>query len=147
MQILALRLHPDQDLRQGLQAFALEHHLQAGFVLTGIGSLKVACMRFADQPTSQRLEGKFEILSLAGTVSVHGLHLHMAIANSRGETWGGHVDHGCIIYTTAEIVVGSSSQLRFIRQLDPHTGFQELQVLAAGDRSDPSSGDPRAGAD
>ena len=128
MKVFALRLKPDRDLRQSLKEFALENEIQAGFVLSAIGSLKQAAIRFADQPKSEVLPGRFEILSLNGTLSINGLHLHIAIADSTGRTIGGHLDNGSIIYTTAEIVIGESEDLLFSRSPDPQTGFLELDI-------------------
>ena len=67
MKVLPLRLNPDQDLRQSLKDFALANNIQAGFILSAIGSLKQATLRFADQNASEVLPERFEILSLNGT--------------------------------------------------------------------------------
>lgn len=128
MKTFALRLQPKQDLRQSLKDFAITHRLQAGFVLSAIGSLKTAAIRFADQDTSDILNDTFEILSLNGTLSVHGVHLHIAISDKQGRTIGGHLDNGCIIYTTAEIVLGELPQYVFLRSPDEQTGFLELKI-------------------
>lgn len=132
MTIFALRLTPDQDLKQELKNFAIAQRIQAGFILSAIGSLKQAAIRFANQPASQTITEKFEILSLNGTLSDEGIHLHIAIADGQGKTIGGHLDRGCLVYTTAEIVIGDISHLRFLRKPDAMTGFLELEI---GDRS------------
>ena len=50
--------------------------------------------------------GKFEIVSLTGTLSAGGSHhLHVAIADSTGAVFGGHLLAGCVVRTTAEIVL------------------------------------------
>lgn len=128
MKVFALRLKPGQDLKQSLQAFTIAHHLQAAFILSAIGSLTEAHIRFANQPESTRLTGKFEILSLNGTLSVHGIHLHIAIADDQGTVIGGHLDNGSTIYTTAEIIIGEIETLTFLRTLDEQTGFLELEI-------------------
>ena len=129
MQIFALRLKPEQDLRQSLKSFAQEQKIKAGFILTAIGSLKQATIRFANRDTSTVLTDKFEILSLNGTLANTGVHLHIAIADQAGKTIGGHLDDGCIIYTTAEIVIGASEEFSFIRTVDEQTGYQELEII------------------
>jgi uncharacterized protein len=48
MKILPLRLKPSQDLRQSLKDFARTQNIEAGFILTAIGSLRQAAIRFAD---------------------------------------------------------------------------------------------------
>lgn len=136
MKVFALRLKPDQDLRQSLKEFALSNNIQAGFILSAIGSLKQAAIRFADQPKSEILQGRFEILSLNGTLSVSGLHLHITIAGAVGNTIGGHLDNDSIIYTTAEIVIGASEDLIFLRSPDPQTGFLELDIQQVKQRDE-----------
>jgi predicted DNA-binding protein with PD1-like motif len=129
MKIFALRLKPEQDLRQSLKNFTQAQNIKSGFILTAIGSLKQATIRFADRNVSTVLNEKFEILSLNGTIANTGVHLHIAIADKAGKTIGGHLDHGCIIYTTAEIVIGVSEEFSFIRTLDEQTGYKELEVI------------------
>jgi len=129
MKVFALRLKPNQDLRQSLKIFAQEQNIKAGFILTAIGSLKQANIRFADREISTVLNDKFEILSLNGTLANTGVHLHMAIADRAGKTIGGHLDNGCIIYTTAEIVIGASEEFSFIRTVDQQTGYKELEII------------------
>ncbi|MBD2104736.1 PPC domain-containing DNA-binding protein [Leptolyngbya sp. FACHB-261] len=128
MKTLALRLRPGQDLMQALGEFANEQQLQAGFILTCVGSLNRAALRFAGQPTATLLEDRFEIVSLVGTLSVHGLHLHLSLADSTGRTIGGHVKQGCRIYTTAELVIGELEHCVFERAPDPDTSYLELQI-------------------
>jgi len=72
--------------------------------------------------------GHFEIVSLTGTVSINGSHLHISISDSTGETIGGHLMDGCIVYTTAEIVLLSSDNFEFKREKDGSTPWEELQV-------------------
>lgn len=128
MKTFALRLHPDQDLRQSLKEFAMGHRLQAGCILSAIGSLKRAAIRFADRPTSEVLDAKFEILALNGTLSLHGIHLHIVLADQGGKTIGGHLDQGSLVYTTAEIVLGELPGVTFLRTLDAQTGYLELEI-------------------
>lgn len=129
MKVFALRLKPDQDLRQSLKTFAEEQNIKAGFILTAIGSLKQATIRFANQSVSTALPNKFEILSLNGTLATTGVHLHICISDKEGKTIGGHLDDGCIVYTTAEIVIGASEEFTFIRTIDEQTGYKELEII------------------
>lgn len=129
MKVFALRLKPDQDLRQNLKTFTKEQNIKAGFILTAIGSLKQATIRFANQSNSTVLNDKFEIISLNGTLATTGIHLHIAIADKEGKIIAGHLDDGCIIYTTAEIVIGASEEFSFIRTIDKQTGYKELEII------------------
>lgn len=134
LKIYPLRLCPGQDLKQELEHFARQQLLQAGFVLTAIGSLSQATLRLADQTGDHLLAERLEILALNGSLCADGLHLHLTVADSQGKTWGGHLRPGCLIYTTAEIVLADSLAHRFSRQPDPTTGYLELQIeQVAGD--------------
>lgn len=72
--------------------------------------------------------GHFEIVSLVGTLSANGSHLHLAVADSTGRTIGGHLLDGCRVYTAAEIVLGELPALDFRRETDPAFGYLELVV-------------------
>ncbi|MEO0686668.1 MAG: PPC domain-containing DNA-binding protein [Cyanobacteria bacterium J06649_11] len=113
MKIFPVRLKPNADLRKSLKSFAVKQNIQAGFILTAIGSLEKATIRFANQDNTTVLTEKFEILSLNGTLATTGIHLHISIADSRGNVIGGHLSDGCIIYTTAEIAIGLAENFSF----------------------------------
>ena len=127
----ALRLRPGDDLRQQLMAFAQAHQILAGTMLTCVGSLTVATLRLANQEGPTVYRGHFEIVSLVGTISTNGSHLHLAVSDSTGRTIGGHLLAGCRVYTTAEIVLGELPSLEFRREADPTFGYQELVVVPA----------------
>lgn len=127
----ALRLKPGDDLRQQLMAFAQQNHIAAGTMITCVGSLTVATLRLANQEGPTVYKGHFEIVSLVGTLSVNGSHLHLSVSDSTGRTIGGHLLDGCRIYTTAEIVLGELPQLDFVRETDATFGYQELVVRPA----------------
>lgn len=128
MNLYALRLSPGDDLKLSLSDLVDKNGLEAGCIITAVGSLSQAALRFAGQTETTVMPRMFEIVSLAGTLSGHGLHLHMAIADGDGHMLGGHVMPGCLIRTTAEIVVGDLEQFVFKRTLDAQTGHRELTV-------------------
>lgn len=128
MDALAIRLKPQQDLKAELDQFVRKQSLSAACIVTCVGSLTQATLRHANQPNGTVYQGHFEIVSLTGVMSVHGSHYHIAIADSSGATTGGHLLEGCLIYTTAEIVIGVLPQLQFAREFDEATGFKELAI-------------------
>ena len=134
MRTYALRLKPGQDLRRELEGFAKAEKLQAGLVLTAVGSLTKAALRLADQTETTAFEGKFEIVSLVGTLSPDGVHLHVSLSDKTGRTVGGHLVEGCTVYTTVELVVGEVEGVRFTREQDPQTGYKELRVQRRNSR-------------
>lgn len=128
MKYHAIRLHPDQDLKNEITDFTRKHQIKAGIILTCIGSLSSARLRLANENVTKQFKGKFEILSLQGTLSLDGCHLHISISDAGGNVIGGHLLDGCIIYTTAEIVIAEIDNMFFSREHDPQTGFDELKV-------------------
>lgn len=128
MRTFALRLHPGQDLQRELVAFARANALQAAFVMTCVGSLRQATLRLANKDEASFYEDKFEIVSLVGTISLDGPHLHIALSDGTGRMLGGHVLDGNLIYTTAEIVLGELDHLTFTRPVDPETTYDELDI-------------------
>jgi hypothetical protein len=127
--VYAFRLHPGQDIKNELMSFAKQNHIEAGYVITCVGSLNKATLRLANQSHTEQWEKKFEIVSLVGTFGESsGAHLHMSISDSTGKTLGGHLTEGNLVYTTAEIVVGELLDVRFSRQPDSVTTYNELII-------------------
>lgn len=88
----------------------------------------MAQLRLAGATEAKAIRGDLEILSLSGTMSPDGAHLHIAVADSRGAVIGGHLCAGSRVRTTAELVVGLLPDWRFNRELDPATGYAELRI-------------------
>ena len=128
METLPLRLSPGMDLREALEAAMATRLCRAAFVMSGIGSLRCARLRRAGNPEPDSLDGDLEILTLAGTISPDGSHLHMSVADAQGRVSGGHVAHGCVVRTTAEVLLLLLPEWSFTRELDPATGFAELVI-------------------
>jgi len=131
MTALPLRIPAGADLRAALAAVPALHGGAAAFVVQGIGSLSVACLRYAGRPDMTELRGDLEILTLGGSLSPDGPHLHMAVSDAQGKVVGGHVGPGCVVRTTAEVLVALLLDHRFSREPDAATGFQELCVRTA----------------
>jgi predicted DNA-binding protein with PD1-like motif len=131
MQVHVLRLKPADDLRGALEAAFRELHaggVRAACVVSAVGSLSAAVLRYADQPHGEAVAGPLELLTLSGTLSVDGPHLHASVADARGQVLGGHVMRGCTVRTTAEIVLALLPGWEFGRAPDAATGFQELVI-------------------
>ncbi len=126
----AFRLKPGQLLREEIEAYVKKNHIEAGWIGSCAGSLTQYHIRFANQPRGNRAQGHFEIVSLSGTVSVNGSHLHICVSDSTGVTTGGHLLDSCIIYTTAEMILLETDRFRFHRAKDGTTPWEELQIEA-----------------
>ena len=134
MKTLPIRLNPGDDLRAAIEAAVRGADCRAVFVDAGIGSLSSAGLRFAGAEQPRRFTGDIEILSLAGSVAFDGAHssshLHMALSTASGEVFGGHVAPGCIVRTTAEVLLALLPDWAFSRAPDAATGYHELVVRA-----------------
>ncbi|MCX6319945.1 MAG: DNA-binding protein [Bacteroidetes bacterium] len=128
VQYLAFRLKPGEDLQAGIEKRVKENGISAGWISTCVGSLTDYQIRFANQPEASTGSGHFEIVSLVGTLSTQGSHIHISISDSTGKTTGGHLMPGCKIYTTAEIVLQYANDITFARENDGTTPWKELQV-------------------
>ncbi|MET0779826.1 MAG: PPC domain-containing DNA-binding protein [Candidatus Saccharimonadales bacterium] len=132
MKTTVFRLKPGSDLKQGIEKVVAEQSIKAGFIVTCVAGLQQACVRMAGaQPDSQDIRtftDDFEVVSLVGTVSVNGVHLHMSFSDKDGLVHGGHLKEGTIVHPTAEIVIGIDETIEFKREMDDETGFAELVI-------------------
>ena len=126
--VYAIRLKPGEDLKLSLEKLVKHKNINAGWIVTCAGSLTDYSIRFANQTTASSASGHFEIVSLTGTLSISGSHIHVSISDSTGKTLGGHLMEGCKIYTTAEIVIQSTDNFTFTREKDGTTEWPELQI-------------------
>lgn len=122
--MIPLRLHPGDDLRLTLQAQGL-----TGFVVAGIGSLARAQLRLAGQPGPTAIDGPLEILTLSGSLTPEGVHLHASLSDATGRVIGGHLCAGCPVLTTAELLIAPLAAGSLTRAPDPATGYTELVIL------------------
>ena len=126
----ALRLVPGADLRGALQAMG-----RTGFVVAGIGSLEGAQLRLAGQPGPTLIAGALEILTLSGSLTPDGVHLHASVADVEGRVTGGHVCTGCVVRTTVELLIAPLPAGSLARAFDATTGYPELVVRDPSDAS------------
>ncbi|MFM7677117.1 MAG: PPC domain-containing DNA-binding protein [Synechococcus sp.] len=128
MSHLPVRLQPGVDLRRSLEQKGYALPTRSGFVVAGIGSLACVSIRLAGEDQETRRSGSFELVSLSGTLSARGAHLHMTIANETGQVIGGHLGYGTVVRTTAEVLLVSLPDWHLTRAHDPATGYQELLI-------------------
>ena len=128
MEFLPIRLSPGADLRRALEEAVGSQSAGSAFVLAGIGSLTEASLRYADEATEARLAEPLEILSLSGSLSPSGAHLHMSVSDASGRVYGGHLGYGSTVRTTAEVLVAPLPDWSLTREQDASTGFKELVI-------------------
>jgi uncharacterized protein len=132
MKMLPVRLAPGDDLRRALEDLVRAEGADAAFVVAGIGSLSTTALRLAGAGVPLIIEGDVEVLTLSGTIAANGVHLHLAIADAAGVVRGGHAAAGCIVRTTAEVLIALLPAHRFSREPDVTTGYDELVVRPRG---------------
>ncbi len=124
----ALRLEPGTDVLGAIQDFVATNALGAVAIVTVVGSLTDAFIRYANQPEGTLTQGHFEIVSMVGTVEPTGAHVHLSLSDGTGAMFGGHMLPGCLVYTTAEVVLAHLQDFTFVRVPCAKSGYDELAV-------------------
>lgn len=124
----AMRLVPGTDVLQAVQDFVRDNDLKAVAIVTVVGSLTDAVIRYANQPGGTLSHGHFEIVSMVGTVEPTGAHVHISLSDGQGKMFGGHMLPGCLVYTTAEIVLAHLEDFVFTRVPCALSGYDELGI-------------------
>ena len=121
-QTLVLRLTPGEDLRKALDAAFTQlqtgQNVKAACVISAVGSLSQAALRYAAEPAGTVLAEPLELITLSGTLSPDGAHLHASVADAQGAMIGGHLMRGCTVRTTAEVVIALLPGWEFTRAQD-----------------------------
>ena len=124
-----LSLAKDSDLLLEIKKFCRAKQIKTAQVF-GIGALTSAAFGFYDQETKEyqkitRLED-LEILNCQGNVSLKEgeifPHLHITLADQRGNAFGGHLLEGCRVFA-GEFFVRELEGEPLIRENDPATGL------------------------
>ena len=135
MKTHVFRLRRGSDLLKALQEYARTRRIAAGTVVSGVGCVTRARVRDASGVTVRELNEPLEIVSLMGTVSTARTHLHIALAREDLTVLGGHLMEGCIVNTTAEVVLLELDGVRFGAERDGETGYDELAILSLEERA------------
>ncbi|NLC34394.1 MAG: DNA-binding protein [Erysipelothrix sp.] len=129
MDYFVFRLERGSDLKQGIIDFCNENKIESGAIVTAVGCVSEVSIRKADG-VNQYFEIKdYELVSLTGTISKDGVHLHVALSDVNLKTIGGHLLDGTIVNTTMEIVIMKFDKYTLTRSFDENTGYNELEVL------------------
>ena len=109
MQPLPLKLAPGSDLRLSLEELAQRDGI-SGFVLGVVGNLTKASFQCPGQAEPTVLEGDLEVISLNGTFSPEGVHLHLSLSDGACQVWGGHLEPGTIVQKGVDLLIGVLEQ-------------------------------------
>ncbi|MGV3636161.1 MAG: PPC domain-containing DNA-binding protein, partial [Flavobacteriales bacterium] len=121
-----IRMLPNADVRAELERWCAAQGLEAAVIISAVGSLSTAVIRFGGRSEGATVTGDLEVCALSGTLSRHGLHVHIAVADGNGTMTGGHLLNGCLVRTTLELAVQEVGGIRLRREQDPRTGYAEL---------------------
>ena len=105
MHAVPLHLQAGSDVRRSLEQLALEHNA-GGFVLSVVGNLSQAAFACPGKSAPTVLAGELEIITLQGTISPDGVHLHLSFSDASCQVWGGHLEHGTLVLRGADLLVG-----------------------------------------
>ena len=125
MHEIAFRLVKGDDIK-----LCLEEHckdINTAIVLCGVGCINHVNIRLAKAINCFKVDDDHEIVSLNGTISRGKAHIHIALADENGNVIGGHLNEGCIVNTTCEIVLGILEEYESIRKYDESTGYKEIE--------------------
>lgn len=109
MQPLPLKFAPGSDLRLSLEELAQRDGI-SGFVLGVVGNLTKASFQCPGQAEPTVLEGDLEVITLNGTFSPEGVHLHLSLSDGACQVWGGHLEPGTIVQKGVDLLIGVLEQ-------------------------------------
>lgn len=109
MRSLPLKLAPGSDLRLSLEELAQRDGI-SGFVLGVVGNLTRASFQCPGQAEPTVLEGDLEVITLNGTFSPEGVHLHLSLSDGACQVWGGHLEPGTIVQKGVDLLIGVLEQ-------------------------------------
>jgi len=123
-----IRLKPGQEVKTELARLAKEKGLKAASIVSAVGSLTDVGLRLANMPDTTRYSGHFEVVSLSGYLAENEFHVHMAVSDGEGRTFGGHLMDGNIVYTTLVVVIEEHLRYSYRREFDPASKYDELVI-------------------
>jgi predicted DNA-binding protein with PD1-like motif len=129
------RLRRGADLLESIAGYCREKRIQAGYAACCVGCVSEAAIRSADGATRHEYRERLEIVSLTGTVSEGRCHLHISFSREDMSVLGGHLLPGCVVNTTAEVVLCELPGLVFTKAYDENTGYNELTIEQSLPRS------------
>ena len=123
-----LKLMPGQDVLLALDAYCKKYEIDAAYIGTVVGSLEKVAFRKGYDQTQFEFEGPFEIVSCVGTLSKNGMHIHASISDRKFQVTGGHLVKGCLVKSTAEIVIIQLENHQMSRMKGEFNEYKELKI-------------------
>ena len=133
--IIAVRLPPGTDVMAGIIDTCEKYNVKDGVIISALGSWRKATFANpTDLPNgkvgygeSTVLEGNYELVNLSGIIchDTEGKilpHIHLTISDEKGTAYGGHLQPGCEVLLTTDIIIGSFSGIDMGRRFDEKLG-------------------------
>lgn len=61
-------------------------------------------------------------------LDIDGVHIQISVSTENVNTIGGLLNDGCIVSTTAEVVLNIFNNIKYKREYDEKTGYNELVI-------------------
>ena len=122
------RLHRGDDLKQSILEFCRMNNINSGIMACAVGCCSKVRFRLAGAESFYEDERDYEIVSIMGTISKDGVHIHISFADDTGKVVGGHLSDGCIINTTCEVSIIETNKYKLSREYDEETCYKELVI-------------------
>lgn len=128
-----IKLEKGEDLLETILNYVKEKNIGAGFLM-GIGALAKAKIGYFDTEKKRYLENiiqEVELISCMGNIAINKesqepiAHIHIAIADKQGRSFGGHLNEGSIVSVTAEIYLVETRPFVY-RKKEEETGLHLL---------------------
>ncbi len=109
-------------LLESLRELAERAQIHTGVLTTGIGSLSkghIHIIKTNNYPPGDvffDLEGPLEIVQFGGIIAGYQPHIHIALWDTAGRYYGGHLEEGCEVLTLSEISIHRTPTLRLTRR-------------------------------
>ena len=122
------RLHRGDDLKNSILEFCRMNNINSGIMACAVGCCSKVRFRLAGAESFYEDERDYEIVSIMGTISKDGVHIHISFGDDTGKVVGGHLTEGCIINTTCEVSIIKSDKYKLSREYDEETCYKELVI-------------------
>lgn len=122
------RLTKGMDLKKSIIEYCKDNNIKAGIIGACVGCCYEIYFRLAGGKDFYHKIGDHEIVSMTGTISEDGVHIHVSFADIEGNVVGGHLSDGCYVGSTAEIAIIEVDNYKLTREFDEETGYKELVI-------------------
>ena len=122
------RLTKGMDLKKSIVEYCKENNIKAGIIGACVGCCYEIYFRLAGGKEFYHKIGDHEIVSMTGTISEDGVHIHVSFADIEGNVVGGHLSDGCYVGSTAEVAIIEVDNYKLTREFDEETGYKELVI-------------------